>query len=120
MYTAWPVACQTATASPITSSGKMTQVSHIFAVVNCSGRGSRWNSCMLTGQNSGQPPWVSSSPAIWAAQPSATAVASSGTCHEATVSWVRSAPVKTVPRAAPMPIRSPKWPPMCSARSAAE
>ena len=48
---------------------------------------------MLNGQKIGQPPCVSSSPAMCAAQPSATAIASIGTCQEPTGSLVRSAPV---------------------------
>ena len=63
MASGWPVACHIATPRPMISSGKTTQVSHSFAVVICSGRGNRWNSCMLTGQSTGQPPCVSSSPA---------------------------------------------------------
>ena len=39
---------------------------------------------MLAGQKSGHPPWVSSSPAMCAAQPSAVTVASSGTCQDPT------------------------------------
>ena len=78
----WPMSCQTERASPATSSGKTIQVSDSLAVVNCSGLGRRWNSCMLTGQKIGQPPCVSSSPAMCAAQPSATAIASIGTCQE--------------------------------------
>ena len=75
------MACQTAANSAKTSSGNTTQFSPILAVVICSGRGTKWNSCPLTGQKTGQPPWVSSSPAMCAAQPRATASASSGSCQ---------------------------------------
>jgi len=116
----WPVSFQSARPRPATSSGKMTQVSHSLAVVNWNGLGSRWNSCMLNGQKMGQPPCVSSSPAMCAAQPSAITTASIGMCQCQTGSRVRSAPVRQVMTAAAMPSRSPWCPPTCSARSAAE
>ena len=41
VHKGWPVACHRAAARATTSSGKMTQVSHSFAVVICKGLGKR-------------------------------------------------------------------------------